>query len=80
MGLITSKIVFDLNILKEGSVIKYKYTTPINKEFINAIVVKSSETELEVVQFDKSVKDKIFKNKLSLQSYINNRLIIKVIE
>lgn len=80
MGLITSKTVFDLKILKEGSVIKYKYTTPTNKDFINAIVVKSSETELEVVQFDKSVKDKIFKNKLSLQSYINNRLIIKVIE
>lgn len=36
MGLITSKIVFDLNILKEGSVIKYKYTTPINKDFIYA--------------------------------------------
>lgn len=80
MGLITSKTVFDLKILKEGSVIKYKYTTPTNKDFINAIVVKSSETELEVVQFDNSTKDKIFKNKLSLQSYINNRLIIKVIE
>lgn len=79
MCITQNKTIFNLNNLKPGTAIKFRYNHMKYGTFINAIIIRGSETELEVIQFDKNTKSNTFRNKLLLRGVKDGSLNIEIL-